>query len=139
MLSTIQFGAAGTVISTAAFGPEVSVPFFVGSLAGAFYLYLLGKKTDSIGSGDLSILYCIRQALILVNQFSRLVNRYRIIIFNLGHGMPWDFQGATLLATPRKPDWSLCKIKIQLLNVHVAVGIDLHKCLFHTNVNQTNK
>ena len=51
VLSTIQFGAAGTVASTVAFGPEVSVPFFFGSLAGAFYLYLLGKKTDSIGAG----------------------------------------------------------------------------------------
>ena len=53
VLSTIQFGAVGTVASTVAFGPEVSIPFFVGSLAGAFYLYLLGKQTDSIGAGEI--------------------------------------------------------------------------------------
>ena len=41
----------GTVVSTVAFGPEVSLPFLAGSLSGALYLYLLGKKTDSIGSG----------------------------------------------------------------------------------------
>lgn len=50
-MSTIQFGAVGTVVSTVAFGPEVSLPFLAGSLSGALYLYLLGKKTDSIGSG----------------------------------------------------------------------------------------
>ena len=51
VLSKIQFGAVGTVVSTVAFGPEVSLPFLAGSLSGALYLYLLGKKTDSIGSG----------------------------------------------------------------------------------------
>ena len=52
VLSTIQFGAVGTVASTVAFGPEVSLPFLAGSLSGALYLYLLGKKTDSIGAGE---------------------------------------------------------------------------------------
>jgi len=49
--STLQFGAVGTVISTAAFGPDVGIPFLFGSTSGAAYLYLLGRRIDSIGAG----------------------------------------------------------------------------------------
>ena len=51
VVSTAQFGAVGTAMAALLFGPDVAVPFFLGSGAGAAYLYLLGKKTDSIGAG----------------------------------------------------------------------------------------
>ena len=50
--TTLLYGFVGTIIATTAFGPDVSFPYFLGSGAGAFYLYLLGKKTDKIGSGN---------------------------------------------------------------------------------------
>ncbi len=50
--SALQFGAVGTVVSTFFFGLDVSIPFLFGSGAGATYLYLLGKRTDSIGAGE---------------------------------------------------------------------------------------
>lgn len=50
--SALQFGAVGTAISTFFFGLDVSIPFLFGSGAGASYLYLLGKRTDSIGAGE---------------------------------------------------------------------------------------
>eukprot|EP01041_Mallomonas_annulata_P006793 gene6793-13755_t len=49
--TTLTYGAVGTVITTAVYGPEVSVSYLLGSGAGALYLYLLGKRTDKIGSG----------------------------------------------------------------------------------------
>jgi hypothetical protein len=51
ILNTLKFGAVGTAVTTAAFGPDVSIPFFLGSAAGALYLYLLGRRTDRIGEG----------------------------------------------------------------------------------------
>ena len=51
--STLQFGAVGTAVSSFFFGLDVSIPFLFGSGAGASYLYLLGKRTDSIGAGTL--------------------------------------------------------------------------------------
>ena len=50
VVSTAQFGAVGTAVAAFFFGPDVAIPFFLGSGAGAAYLYLLGKKTDSIGA-----------------------------------------------------------------------------------------
>ena len=49
--TTLLYGFVGAIISTAAFGTEVSLPYLLGAGAGAFYLYLLGKRTDRIGAG----------------------------------------------------------------------------------------
>lgn len=49
--STLLYGAAGTVGTALVFGPDVSFSYASGALAGGLYLYLLGLKTDLIGSG----------------------------------------------------------------------------------------
>lgn len=49
--STLLYGAVGTVGTALVFGPDVSFSYFSGALAGGLYLYLLGLKTDLIGSG----------------------------------------------------------------------------------------
>jgi hypothetical protein len=53
VLSTLTFGAVGTIITTVAFGADVSGPYFLGACGGAAYLFLLGLQTDSIGAGTL--------------------------------------------------------------------------------------
>jgi hypothetical protein len=47
--NTFLFGAVGAVGTTALYGPDVSVPYILGVVAGLCYLFLLGKKTDNIG------------------------------------------------------------------------------------------
>jgi len=47
--NTFIFGAGGVVATAALFGPDVSVPYLAGVVAGAAYLFLLGKKTDNVG------------------------------------------------------------------------------------------
>lgn len=48
--NTLLFGAVGAVGTSGAFGMDVGVPYMLGVVAGATYLFLLGKKTDSVGS-----------------------------------------------------------------------------------------
>jgi hypothetical protein len=47
--NTLVFGAVGAIVTTAIFGPDVSIPYTLGVFAGLSYLFLLGKKTDSVG------------------------------------------------------------------------------------------
>ena len=54
--SALQLGVVGSVVSTYFFGLDISIPFLFGSGAGAIYLYLLGKLTDSIGAGKMLFL-----------------------------------------------------------------------------------
>lgn len=49
--NALAFGSVGFVGTSALFGFDTSVPYLCGAFAGAGYLYLLGKKTDTIGSG----------------------------------------------------------------------------------------
>ena len=49
--STLICGALGFIISSSVYGFDVSIPYIVGVLSGSFYIYLLGKKTDSIAEG----------------------------------------------------------------------------------------
>jgi hypothetical protein len=49
--NTLKFGAVGTLVSTVAFGTEVSIPYLLGTLAASLYLVLLGKKVDGLGTG----------------------------------------------------------------------------------------
>ena len=48
--NTVKFATVGAVISQLAFGSDVSAPYLLGGVAGALYLFLLGKKTDGIGA-----------------------------------------------------------------------------------------
>ncbi len=49
--NTLKFGAVGTLVSTVAFGTDVSIPYLLGTLSASLYLVLLGKKVDSLGTG----------------------------------------------------------------------------------------
>lgn len=49
--NTLKFGAVGTLVSTVAFGTEVSIPYLLGTLSASLYLVLLGKKVDGLGTG----------------------------------------------------------------------------------------
>ena len=48
---TLILGSIGALASLALYGPEVSIPYLGGAIAGALYFILLGKKTDSITQG----------------------------------------------------------------------------------------
>jgi hypothetical protein len=52
VLNSLKFGAVGTFIVGLWLGLDAAFPYFVGSTGGAAYLYLLGKKTDEIGSTE---------------------------------------------------------------------------------------
>ena len=52
VLNTLKFGLVGTVLVQAWKGTDASFPYFVGSGSGALYLYLLGKKVDTLGSTE---------------------------------------------------------------------------------------
>lgn len=45
-------GAAGTIVAELLRGTEVAIIYFAGALAGVAYLFLLGIKTDTVGSAD---------------------------------------------------------------------------------------
>eukprot|EP00578_Thalassiosira_sp_NH16_P006291 CAMPEP_0181123258 /NCGR_PEP_ID=MMETSP1071-20121207/25790_1 /TAXON_ID=35127 /ORGANISM="Thalassiosira sp., Strain NH16" /LENGTH=591 /DNA_ID=CAMNT_0023208361 /DNA_START=17 /DNA_END=1792 /DNA_ORIENTATION=+ len=48
-------GAAGTIVADLFRGPGVAVIYFAGALSGVAYLFLLGIKTDTLGSTDAKV------------------------------------------------------------------------------------
>lgn len=93
-------GAAGTIVAELIRGPGVAVIYFAGALAGVAYLFLLGIKTDTLGSADaklgsnVSNLRFVFPALVLVG----------VALSNMmsGDANPVDIPGLFSTVTPEQ-------------------------------------